>query len=84
MENYSSKNVTKSTITLRVADENGVVKDALQLPIPVVSYFTPETVATAGEVKGGNAKEALALPSDIDATKGSASITMSPSLERLD
>ncbi len=76
----TAQNVTKSTITLRVADESGVVKDALQLTIPVVSYFTPETVATAGEVKGGNAKEAIALPNDIDATKGTASITMSPSL----
>lgn len=72
--------VTTSTITLRVADESGVVKDAVQMPIPVVSYSTPETVATAGEVHGGNAKETITLPADVDAKQGSASITMSPSL----
>ncbi len=69
-----------ATVTLRVADGQGVVKDAVAMPMPVVSYFTPETVATAGEVKGGNAKEAIALPTDIDPAMGSARIMMSPSL----
>ena len=72
--------VPNATLTLRVMDENKNEKDAVRIPLPVLSYSIPETVAVSGQANGGNAKETITLPKEIDSTQGSATIDITPSL----
>lgn len=53
--------------------------DAVKLTLPVVSYFTPEVVATSG-IAADVATEDVFLPEDIVPHQGELTITLSPSL----
>ncbi|MBI3379348.1 Ig-like domain-containing protein [Candidatus Gottesmanbacteria bacterium] len=80
---FSWKTRTNDTklakIKLTVEDANKVVKDGLELTLPVKSYSIPEVVATSGEAKD-TAQEKIVLPNEIDTTQGKADVSFSPSL----
>ncbi len=62
-----------------VVRNNGQVVDAVTKTLPVKSYFTPETVATAGQAADVG-QETIHLPADVVADQGSLTIGLSPAL----
>jgi len=74
-----ASNATAAKIKLSVEGIDKIVKDAVEVTLPIKSYSVPEVVATAGEAKN-TAQEKIFLPKDIDATQGQASVSFSPSL----
>jgi uncharacterized protein YfaS (alpha-2-macroglobulin family) len=57
------------------------LSDAVEIPLPVYRYSTPEVVATAGEFDAdGQRIEAAVLPARYDPTQGELSVHIDPSL----
>ena len=55
--------------------------DAVEIPLPVYRYSTPEVVATAGHFDAdGQRLEAVVLPPSYDPTQGELSVHVDPSL----
>jgi len=55
--------------------------DAVEIPLPVYRYSTPEVVATAGQLEtDGQRLEAVVLPPSYDPTQGELSVQIDPSL----
>jgi len=69
---------TSTDVTLRVNSESGL-SDAVKINLPIVSYFTPEVVATSGQAKDVGQEKVL-LPEDVVSNMGSLSVSLSPSL----
>lgn len=76
--NASVQDKTSTDITFQVRETSGL-SDALKLTIPIVSYYTPEVVATSGEAKDV-ATEKIHLPADIVSNMGGLNLSLSPSL----
>jgi uncharacterized protein YfaS (alpha-2-macroglobulin family) len=57
------------------------LSDAVEIPLPVYRYSTPEVVATSGVIKSdGERLEAVALPPSFDPTQGELAVQVEPSL----
>jgi uncharacterized protein YfaS (alpha-2-macroglobulin family) len=55
--------------------------DAVEIPLPVYRYSTPEVVATAGQLaEDGQRVEAVVLPPSYDPTQGELTVQIDPSL----
>jgi uncharacterized protein YfaS (alpha-2-macroglobulin family) len=55
--------------------------DAVEIPLPVYRYSTPEVVATAGQLKtDGQRIESVVLPPSYDPTQGELTVQIDPSL----
>jgi uncharacterized protein YfaS (alpha-2-macroglobulin family) len=55
--------------------------DAVEIPLPVYRYSTPEVVATAGQLEAdGQRVEGVVLPPSYDPTQGELSVHVDPSL----
>jgi uncharacterized protein YfaS (alpha-2-macroglobulin family) len=55
--------------------------DAVEIPLPVYRYSTPEVVATAGQFEAdGQRVEGVVLPPSYDSTQGELSVQIDPSL----
>ncbi|MDE3096257.1 MAG: Ig-like domain-containing protein [Chloroflexota bacterium] len=57
----------------------GGKSDSVKLTLPLYSFFTPETVGTAGEVTG-QASEAIAVPYYVRPDAGELTVRVAPSL----
>ncbi len=57
----------------------GSLGDSVKLTLPIVSYFTPEVVATSGEAKD-LAEEKIMIPNNVVPNQGKLDITLSPTL----
>lgn len=68
-----------ASVNIQVRGTDGKELDAVTNTFPVTAYSIPETVATSGEIKG-TARETIYLPADVDKTRGSLDVTLSPSL----
>ncbi len=63
----------------RTVDQS--LTDAVEIPLPVYRYSTPEVVATAGLLDAdGQRLEAVVLPPSYDPTQGELSVQIDPSL----
>ncbi|MCP4592051.1 MAG: alpha-2-macroglobulin, partial [bacterium] len=63
----------------RATDE--ALSDAVEFPLPVYRYSTPEVVATAGHFDAdGQRLEAIVLPPSYDPSQGELSVHVDPSL----
>jgi uncharacterized protein YfaS (alpha-2-macroglobulin family) len=68
-------------VTLRFGARAGSLTDALEIPLPVYRYSTPEVVATAGQLdQDGQRLEGAALPASYDPTQGELTVQIDPSL----
>jgi uncharacterized protein YfaS (alpha-2-macroglobulin family) len=68
-------------VTLLFGAQATGLSDAVELPLPVYRYSTPEVVATSGVIKSdGERLEAVALPPSYDPTQGELSVHVEPSL----
>jgi uncharacterized protein YfaS (alpha-2-macroglobulin family) len=65
--------------TLSLAAEAGDRRDAVSLGLPVYAYYTPETVATGGEVED-RANEAIFVPSYVLPDAGGLTVNLTPSI----
>ncbi|MBI4130548.1 Ig-like domain-containing protein [Candidatus Roizmanbacteria bacterium] len=68
----------EATIRMEAVGNEGM-SDAVKLTLPVVSYYTPETVATSGEVQS-ESTEKVFLPADIVPDQGELRMSLAPSL----
>ncbi len=68
-----------ATINISVTDQSGTLHDSLVQTLPVKSFSTGETVATAGQA-ADTAVENVKLPSVVESQNGRVDITLSPSL----
>lgn len=75
----TANNAKFTKIRLSVEGNNVLLKDAVEMTLPIKSYSIPEVVATSGEAKD-SAQEKIILPKEVDAKQGQASIAFSPSL----
>ena len=67
------------TVTLTAA--GGALRDAVEIPLPVYRYTTPEVAGTSGQVGLNEHRlELLRLPLDADRTRGELDVTLEPSL----
>lgn len=75
----TAENIASAKIKLTVEGVNKIVKDMVELTLPVKSYSVPETVATSGQAND-TASEKIVLPKELDRKQGAANINFSPSL----
>jgi len=69
----------QAVLTWRAASSS--FSDALELTLPVYLYSTPEVVATAGQVPGGETRiETVLLPERFDPSQGELTVQLDPSL----
>ncbi|OGM22192.1 hypothetical protein A2863_02205 [Candidatus Woesebacteria bacterium RIFCSPHIGHO2_01_FULL_38_9b] len=71
------ESVSEAEVLLKA--QGGGFSDSVKIKIPVVSYYTPEVVATSGEAKDVG-DEKLFLPKEIVPDQGNLSINLSPTL----
>lgn len=77
--NTEVENGDSASITLEAKELTGGFSDAVKLTLPVLTYFTPEVVATSGQAKDvGNEK--IYLPDEIVPDMGQFEISLSPTL----
>ena len=70
-----------SQVTLRFGAKAGGLTDAVEIPVPVYRYSTPEVVATAGTLDAdGQRLEGVGLPASYDPTQGELTVQIDPSL----
>jgi hypothetical protein len=70
-----------SEVKLLFGARSGSYADAVEIPLPVYNYSTPEVVATSGVLKSdGDRLEAVALPPRYDPTQGELTVHVDPSL----
>ncbi len=62
--------------------DGGLLKDAVELKLPVYRYSTADTTATAGEVSASDPQrlEVIYLPPTLDPTRGELTVRVDPSL----
>jgi uncharacterized protein YfaS (alpha-2-macroglobulin family) len=68
-----------SSVSLTFDAKGGAVSDSVQLTLPLHGFYTPETVATAGEVTR-EASEAVRVPYYVRPDAGELTVSVSPSL----
>jgi hypothetical protein len=71
--------VDASSATITLSAAGGGKSDSVQVSLPVYSFVTPETMATAGEVTGA-ASEAIEVPYYVRPDSGELTVNVSPSL----
>lgn len=71
--------VDASSATITISAAGGGKSDSVQVSLPVYSFVTPETMATAGEVTGA-ASEAIEVPYYVRPDSGELTVNVSPSL----
>lgn len=72
---------TDDHVQLSFHADAGDAQDALQITLPLVSWGSPETVATAGEVGANDTTtEMLDMPDYADRTRGDVTVTLAGSL----
>ena len=71
------KDSKEAKIGFVVKDSSQVTKDAVELALPVLAYYTPETVATSGQVKDVS-DEVVRIPKDILTDRGGLKVSVSP------
>lgn len=76
--NTTALSTDSAQIKLSISS-NATTLDAMETTIPVKPIGVPETVATSGQADD-TAEETIVLPSDIDATRGEADVSFTPSL----
>jgi len=64
---------------IKLSVNSGPLSDSVEIRIPILSYYTPEVVATAGEAKDSS-QEKIVIPEDVDPALGSAVVSLFPSL----
>ncbi|MBN1249422.1 MAG: Ig-like domain-containing protein [Anaerolineae bacterium] len=70
-----------SEVKLLFGAKSSLYADAVEIPLPVYRYSTPEVVATSGVIKSdGERLEAVALPPSFDPTQGELAVQVEPSL----
>ena len=70
-----------SEVKLLFGARSGSYADAVEIPLPVYNYSTPEVVATSGVLRSdGERLEAVALPPRYDPTQGELTVHVDPSL----
>jgi uncharacterized protein YfaS (alpha-2-macroglobulin family) len=70
-----------SEVELLFGAKSSLYADAVEIPLPVYRYSTPEVVATSGVIKSdGERLEAVALPPSFDPTQGELAVHVEPSL----
>ncbi|MEI6532591.1 MAG: Ig-like domain-containing protein [Candidatus Roizmanbacteria bacterium] len=77
--NVVATDTTTSLIRLFVKNIEGKILDDVEVTIPIVTYHTPEVVASAGEVKTEQA-EKIFIPQGIDKKQGRVELNLSKSL----
>lgn len=80
---YIVNTETTGTDTARfgfsVTDSEGNIKDAVEIPIPINNYYTPEVVSASGELSD-SAEETIFLPENIVSDMGEVDITLTSDL----
>ena len=71
------KDSKEAKIGFMIKDANQVIKDAVELTLPVLAYYTPETIATSGQVKDIS-DELVRVPKDILTDRGGLKVSVSP------
>ncbi|MGE5041334.1 MAG: Ig-like domain-containing protein [Candidatus Levyibacteriota bacterium] len=74
-----TQNTTKAKIKMHVENADKSLQDGVEVSLPVKTYWTPETVSTAGQAKD-TARENVSLPKDVVKNQGQTVFTLSPSL----
>jgi hypothetical protein len=85
---FGARAVGQSTDLLPAPSKGGVaaplpqgLADAVEIPLPVYRYSTPEVVATSGQfAEDGQRIEAVVLPPSFDPTQGELTVQVDPSL----
>ncbi len=68
-----------SSVSLTFEAKGGAVSDSVQVTLPLYGFYTPETVATAGEVTD-EASEGVHVPYYVRPDAGELTVSVSPSL----
>ncbi len=79
--NWQTQVISAPAAVLTWHAASGDLFDALELSLPVYHYSTPEVIATAGQVAGGEARiETVRLPKLLDPGQGDLTVQLDPSL----